>query len=115
MSSFFDTSPTIPCAPACSRTTRSTGSRRRATNATWASRLSSSRMSANPRPEVPPVIATFKPRKLLQELSYIEVCSSPLEALLAFYFQITSSSELEVKEKIVIFWGDAAATHDQRG
>src|SRR5437667_5469984 len=61
MSSLRDTSPTMPIAPGCSCATRSTPSRPRATKATRAPRAISSRTSARPRPEVPPVTATLAP------------------------------------------------------
>src|SRR3954452_17974091 len=51
-------SPTMPCARGCSAARRSTRWRSRATNATSAPPASSSRTSASPRPEVPPVTAT---------------------------------------------------------
>src|SRR5262249_18553363 len=60
---FTETSPTIPCAPACARATCATRSGVRATNATRAPRPSSSRTRASPSPEVPPVTATRRPVK----------------------------------------------------
>jgi hypothetical protein len=70
MSSFFDTSPTMPCASGNSRNTRSTPSRPRATKATRARRFDSSWTSARPSPEVPPVIATRRPANGLRGRSW---------------------------------------------
>src|SRR5436190_1861806 len=62
----------MPCEPWCARVTLATRPASRATNATRAPRPSHSPSRANPRPDVPPVIATRSPSNRSMGVNFVE-------------------------------------------